>query len=148
MKKQQGFTLIELMIVVAIIGILAAVAIPQYQNYIARSQMTSGLATISALKTPAEEMLMSGTAPTLDGLGIATNASQVGEITTTISDQGVGAITFEMKGASAAVNGAKMNLHRTAAGTWSCYTTAGTNADAWSADYAPKTCLVGTAPSS
>jgi type IV pilus assembly protein PilA len=51
MQKQQGFTLIELMIVVAIIGILAAIAIPQYQNYVARSQMTEAMTLASGLKT-------------------------------------------------------------------------------------------------
>ena len=56
MKKiQQGFTLIELMIVVAIIGILAAVAIPAYQDYTAKAQASEALTLLGGLKTPVSE---------------------------------------------------------------------------------------------
>ena len=55
MKKQQGFTLIELMIVVAIIGILAAIAIPAYQDYTIRAQVSEGLSLAAGSKTAVAE---------------------------------------------------------------------------------------------
>lgn len=57
---QKGFTLIELMIVVAIIGILAAVAIPQYQNYVAKSQVARVMSETGALRTAIETCMMEG----------------------------------------------------------------------------------------
>ena len=79
-KVQQGFTLIQLMIVVAIIGILAAIAIPAYQDYTIRAQVSEGLSLASAAKAAvAETWQARGIAPTnrteagMDG--IATNTS-------------------------------------------------------------------------
>ncbi len=63
-KLQQGFTLIELMIVVAIIGILAAIAIPAYQDYTIRAQVSEGLSLAAAAKAAvAEDFLNEGEAP-------------------------------------------------------------------------------------
>jgi type IV pilus assembly protein PilA len=64
-RLQKGFTLIELMIVIAIIGILAAIAIPAYQNYVIRSQVTEGLSLADTWKTSVGEFFASyGSFPT------------------------------------------------------------------------------------
>lgn len=85
-KAQKGFTLIELMIVIAIIGILAAIAIPQYQDYVTRSKVTEGLSLVQAPETAVAEtyqslghMPVSGNAAAGNSFGLPTAASIQGK---------------------------------------------------------------------
>jgi type IV pilus assembly protein PilA len=68
-RVQQGFTLIELMIVVAIIGVLAAVALPAYQDYTKRAQMSEVILAASACRTTISEVVQSSSASTLPAAG-------------------------------------------------------------------------------
>lgn len=141
---QKGFTLIELMIVVAIIGILAAIAIPQYQDYIARSQVTRVVGEISALKTSAEEQLMRGSEPSgnLTALGF-TDSDLISSDTVAFNTNGSGTMTATMgENASSAVSGAVITLTRTAGGAWSCGITTTPTGGGWDNSYAPSGCPV------
>src|SRR5210317_1747821 len=96
MKKQQGFTLIELMIVVAIIGILAAIAIPAYQDYTIRAQVSEGLNLSSGAKAAVTEYYMDrGSYPTDNVLaGLSTAASIDGKYVVSVTNA-LGLITVD-----------------------------------------------------
>ncbi|MGH8548751.1 MAG: pilin [Methylococcales bacterium] len=95
-RAQQGFTLIELMIVVAIIGILAAVAIPAYQDYTIRAQVSEGLTMASEAKASISEFSSArGRLPDSGAsAGVATVASITGNYITGVSVGGSGLLTI------------------------------------------------------
>ena len=154
-SMQKGFTLIELMIVVAIIGILAAIAIPQYQNYIAKSQVSRVMSETGSLKTVLETCILdgkaaadcelgwtksnlvaasSGTTPGgtaadsgQDGLEIGYPADGTEETTIAATFGQSAAKTLQTEGENT------LTWTRTADGAWSCATTV-------PAKYAPTGC--------
>ena len=114
-QMQQGFTLIELMIVVAIIGILAAVALPAYQDYTVRAKMSEVILAMSACRTSVTELYQTGgTPPGADNWGCEGVSSKYVASLNTTAD---GVITATIQGISGSVNGKKVTLIPTINGT-------------------------------
>ena len=147
-EMQQGFTLIELMIVVSIVGMLSAIAIPLYQNFVARSQVSRILAETSGAKTAVSECLIlvrtvvgigvGECNPSVTGSSLLVGGSQAGavlpantgvpQISNPVTINSTIVATFGNSAAAALTAGpAVLTLTRQSDGSWICTTTAPSN---------------------
>lgn len=145
-EKNQGFTLIELMIVVTVIGVLASIALPQYQTYISRAQVTRVMSEVAALRTAVETCVIQGRTsvgsgdlqcdPGATGSSLMTMPTANGAAPTLAelpAGTGVPAVTFPAAGDQVAVMtatfgnaaatvlaGQTLTWQRSTAGNWTC----------------------------
>ncbi|CAM4069749.1 prepilin-type N-terminal cleavage/methylation domain-containing protein [Vibrio neonatus] len=127
-NKQKGFTLIELMIVVAIIGVLSAIGVPMYQDYVKKSELASATATLRGLLTKTElYYLDNGAFPSSLGdiNAVSSAAGSLGEISIATN-----ALQFTFDSTKSSLDGASVSFSRDESNGWSCTVSGASGVDA------------------
>ena len=131
MKGQKGFTLIELMIVVAVIGVLSAIAVPQYQKYVSKTEVASALVTLTGVKTNVEASAVeNGTFPAAGkegdlGVPQGMDLGNIAFLPQTGASAAAGSVIFTFNtsasnSVSSLVSGKSFELTRDTTGKWDC----------------------------
>lgn len=119
MRRQSGFTLIELMIVVAILAILAALAFGAYQGYVMRARIVAGVADISPAKVQMDLAFLEGregTVATPASVGLKSETGQCASIGVAVAANGSATVVCTLRSLSSA----SITLSRTLEGAWGC----------------------------
>jgi type IV pilus assembly protein PilA len=116
-RWQAGFTLVELMIVMAIVGILASIAFPAYQDYVAKAKFSAALAEVSAGKNPINLAMHHGTPPiTLADINMQATTSNCAML---LREAGTG-LECAIEGGPPTISDKKITLARDDNGVWTC----------------------------
>ncbi|MDD2774638.1 MAG: pilin [Gallionella sp.] len=141
---QKGFTLIELMIVVAIIGILAAVAIPAYGDYTARAQAAEAMTLMDGLKTPMTEAYTTDGSWDITKISAVTKGKYVSGIVAIAAKSTINA-QFNTTGVSSKIAGLWVHMnYNTLTGSWYCANGTDSAEATTAATTAAQTAVVGT----